>query len=137
MSSIGIEDTDAKLKINSELYNALMIKKDEQKVSELCRKVPDHALYVFTIHDDTVLLMATYTKKSDLVIKLLDELPDQSLDKMTRQNKAGNTIQHETATSNHALPVADTVLRKASSKNRLQWQHHIAHGRDQNKRLWI
>ncbi|KAL9413124.1 hypothetical protein AB3S75_041738 [Citrus x aurantiifolia] len=42
MSSIGIEDTDAKLKINSELYNALMIKKDEQNVIELCRKVPDH-----------------------------------------------------------------------------------------------
>ncbi|KAH9660792.1 ANK REP REGION domain-containing protein [Citrus sinensis] len=113
MSSIGMEDTDAKLKINSELYNALMIKQDEQKVIELCRKVPDHALYVFTIHDDTVLHMATYTKKSDLVIKLLDELPDQSLDKMTRQNKAGNTILHETATSNHALPVADKVLRKA------------------------
>ncbi|XP_024035688.1 protein ACCELERATED CELL DEATH 6 [Citrus clementina] len=113
MSSIGMEDTDAKLKINSELYNALMIKQDEQKVIEICRKVPDHALYVFTIHDDTVLHMATYTKKSDLVIKLLDELPDQSLDKMTRQNKAGNTILHETATSNHALPVADKVLRKA------------------------
>ncbi|KAL9416217.1 hypothetical protein AB3S75_039416 [Citrus x aurantiifolia] len=90
-----------------------MIKQDEQKVIELCRKVPDHALYVFTIHDDTVLHMATYTKKSDLVIKLLDELPDQSLDKITRQNKAGNTILHETATSNHALPVADKVLRKA------------------------
>ncbi|KAK9175853.1 hypothetical protein WN944_027863 [Citrus x changshan-huyou] len=113
MSSIGMEDTDAKLKINSKIYNALMIKQDEQKVIELCRKVPDHALYVFTIHDDTVLHMATYTKKSDLVIKLLDELPDQSLDKMTRQNKAGNTILHETATSNHALPVADKLLRKA------------------------
>ncbi|GAY38360.1 hypothetical protein CUMW_036090 [Citrus unshiu] len=109
----SMEDTDAKLKINSKIYNALMIKQDEQKVIELCRKVPDHALYVFTIHDDTVLHMATYTKKSDLVIKLLDELPDQSLDKMTRQNKAGNTILHETATSNHALPVADKVLRKA------------------------
>ncbi|KAL9413127.1 hypothetical protein AB3S75_041740 [Citrus x aurantiifolia] len=113
MSSIGMEDTDAKLKINSKIYNALMIKQDEQKVIDLCRKVPDHALYVFTIHDDTVLHMATYTKKSDLVIKLLDELPDQSLDKMTRQNKAGNTILHETATSNHALPVAYKVLRKA------------------------
>ncbi|XP_024035689.1 ankyrin repeat-containing protein ITN1 [Citrus clementina] len=91
MSSIGIEDTDAKLKINSELYNALMIKKDEQKVIELCRKVPDHALYVFTIHDDTVLLMATYTKKSDLVIKLLDELPDQLVRKIDYN---GNTILH-------------------------------------------
>ena len=113
MSSIGIEETDAKNKINSELYNALMIKQDEQKVIELCRKVPDHSLCVFTIYDDTVLHVAAYTKKSDLVMKLLDELPDQSLDKMTRQNKAGNTILHETASSNHALPVADKLFRKA------------------------
>ncbi|GAY32070.1 hypothetical protein CUMW_273210 [Citrus unshiu] len=121
MSSIGIEDTDAKLKINSELYNALMIKKDEQKVIELCRKVPDHALYVFTIHDDTVLLMATYTKKSDLVIKLLDELPDQSLDKMTRQNKAGNTIQHETATRRLVRKIdynGNTILHMAGIKRK-------------------
>ncbi|KAK9185947.1 hypothetical protein WN943_026306 [Citrus x changshan-huyou] len=113
MSSIGIEETDAKNKINSELYSALMIKQDEQKVIELCRKVPDHSLCVFTIYDDTVLHVAAYTKKSDLVMKLLDELPDQSLDKMTRQNKAGNTILHETASSNHALPVADKLFRKA------------------------
>ncbi|KAL9416220.1 hypothetical protein AB3S75_039418 [Citrus x aurantiifolia] len=32
---------------------------------------------------------------------------------MTRQNKAGNTILHETASSNHALPVADKLFRKA------------------------
>ncbi|KAL5831146.1 hypothetical protein ACOSQ3_016572 [Xanthoceras sorbifolium] len=102
-----------KHKINSELYDALMMREDEKKVIELCRKVPDHALHIFTIHDDTVLHMATHTKKSELVLKLLDELPDMYLDKMTRQNQAGNTILHETATSNHALPVADKVLRKA------------------------
>lgn len=89
MSSTGIEDTDAKIKINSELYNALMIKQDEQKVIEFRRKVPDHALCVFTIQDDTVLHMATYTKKSDLAMKLLDEYPEQYLDKMTRNNKLG------------------------------------------------
>ncbi|ESR37812.1 hypothetical protein CICLE_v10029847mg, partial [Citrus x clementina] len=108
-----IEDTGSKHKINAELYNALLIREDEQKVIELCRKVPDHALYILTIHDDTVMHMATYSKKSNLVLQLLDELPDQYLDKMTRQNQAGNTILHETATSNHAIPVAEKLLKKA------------------------
>ncbi|ESR37814.1 hypothetical protein CICLE_v10028400mg [Citrus x clementina] len=107
-----IEDTGSKHKINAELYNALLIREDEQKVIELCRKVPDHALYILTIHHDTVLHMATYSKKRNLVLKLLDELPDQYLDKMTRQNQAGNTILHETATSNLAIPVAEKLLKK-------------------------
>ncbi|KAJ4726037.1 Ankyrin repeat-containing protein [Melia azedarach] len=32
---------------------------------------------------------------------------------MTRQNKEGRTILHLTATSNHSLPVADKLLKKA------------------------
>ncbi|GAY38358.1 hypothetical protein CUMW_036070 [Citrus unshiu] len=107
-----IEGTGSKHKINGELYNALLIREDEQKVIELCRKVPDHALYILTIHHDTVLHMATYSKKRNLVLKLLDELPNQYLDKMTRQNQAGNTILHETATSNLAIPVAEKLLKK-------------------------
>ncbi|KAL5831148.1 hypothetical protein ACOSQ4_016502 [Xanthoceras sorbifolium] len=106
------EDID-KHKINSELYHALMISEDEKKVIELCRKVSDHALHILTIHDDTVIHMAVYSKKTDLVLKLLDELPEVYLDKMTRQNRAGQTILHQTATSNHALPVAEKVLKKA------------------------
>ncbi|KAJ0084880.1 hypothetical protein Patl1_30690 [Pistacia atlantica] len=106
-------DVDEKHRVNSELYNALMIVEDEEKVIELCRKIPDHALHILTIHDDTVLHMATYSKKEDFVLRLLDELPEHYLDKMTRQNNAGNTILHYTATSNHALRVADKVLKKA------------------------
>ncbi|XP_031285132.1 protein ACCELERATED CELL DEATH 6-like [Pistacia vera] len=106
-------DVDEKHRVNSELYNALMIVEDEEKVIELCRKIPDHALHILTIHDDTVLHMATYSKKEHLVLRLLDELPEHYLDKMTRQNNAGNTILHYTATSNHALRVADKVLKKA------------------------
>ncbi|XP_044483286.1 protein ACCELERATED CELL DEATH 6-like isoform X2 [Mangifera indica] len=112
MYSIARDD-DEKHCINSELYKALMIVEDEEKVIELCRKIPDHALHILTIHDDTVLHMATYSKKDRLVLRLLDELPDCYLHKMTRQNNAGNTILHDTATSNHALPVADKVLKKA------------------------
>ncbi|XP_031285356.1 ankyrin repeat-containing protein ITN1-like [Pistacia vera] len=108
-----IDGIEVKNFINSELYNALMIQEDEKRVIDLCRKIPDHALHILTVHDDSLLHMATYSKKSDLVVKLLEELPDQYLDKMTRQNKAGNTILHETATSNHALPVAEKVLKRA------------------------
>ncbi|KAJ0083752.1 hypothetical protein Patl1_30687 [Pistacia atlantica] len=108
-----IDCIEVKHFINSELYNALMIQEDEKRVIDLCRKIPDHALHILTVHDDSLLHMATYSKKSDLVVKLLEELPDQYLDKMTRQNKAGNSILHETATSNHALPVAEKVLKRA------------------------
>ncbi|XP_031260824.1 ankyrin repeat-containing protein At2g01680-like [Pistacia vera] len=107
------EDIDARHGRNAELYNALMIDENQNKVIELCSKVPDHALHILTVHDDTVLHMATYSKKSKLVLSLLEELPDNCLDKMTRQNKAGNTILHATATSDHALHVAKELLKKA------------------------
>ncbi|KAH9700633.1 ANK REP REGION domain-containing protein [Citrus sinensis] len=57
--------------------------------------------------------MATYFKRDDLALKLLDEIPELYIHKMTRQNKAGNTVLHATATSSRALPVADKLLRKA------------------------
>ncbi|KAJ0084881.1 hypothetical protein Patl1_30691 [Pistacia atlantica] len=57
--------------------------------------------------------MAAYSKKEHLVLRLLDELPEHYLDKMTHQNNAGNTILHDTATSNHSLRAADKVLKKA------------------------
>ncbi|GAY32066.1 hypothetical protein CUMW_273190 [Citrus unshiu] len=107
------EEVDARHKINSELFDALMISENEKKVIEVCRKIPDHALHVLTVHDDTVLHMATYFKRDDLALKLLDEIPELYIHKMTRQNKAGNTVLHATATSSRALPVADKLLRKA------------------------
>lgn len=57
--------------------------------------------------------MATYFKRDDLALKLLDEIPELYIHKMTRQNKAGNTVLHATATSSRALSVADKLLRKA------------------------
>ncbi|KAH9660789.1 ANK REP REGION domain-containing protein [Citrus sinensis] len=107
------EEVDARHKINSELFDALMISENEKKVIEVCRKISDHALHVLTVHDDTVLHMATYFKRDDLALKLLDEIPELYIHKMTRQNKAGNTVLHATATSSRALPVADKLLRKA------------------------
>ncbi|CAK7351521.1 unnamed protein product [Dovyalis caffra] len=112
MRSCNADVVDTKQKINGHLYHALMTG-DKKKVADLCQRIPDHALHVITVNDDTVLHMATYAKEATLVEKLLDELPDHHVDKLTRQNRVGNTILHETATSNHAVAVADKLLKRA------------------------
>ncbi|XP_073268720.1 uncharacterized protein [Populus alba] len=105
-------EIDPKQKINGDLYCALM-KGNTKSVADLCLKLQDHALHVITVTDDTVLHMATYAKEASLVEQLLDELPDHHLDKLTRQNGVGNTILHETATSNHTVAIARKLLKKA------------------------
>nr|XP_034896470.1 ankyrin repeat-containing protein At5g02620-like isoform X2 [Populus alba] len=105
-------EIDPKQKINGDLYCALM-KGNTKSVADLCLKLQDHALHVITVTDDTVLHMATYAKEASLVEQLLDELPDHHLDKLTRQNGVGNTILHETATSNHTVAIARKLLQKA------------------------
>nr|XP_034931757.1 uncharacterized protein LOC118062160 [Populus alba] len=112
LMSPGTNEIDRKQKINGNLYSALM-KGNKKRVAELCQKIQDHALHVITVNDDTVLHMATYAKEASLVENLLDELPRHHLDKLTRQNGVGNTILHETATSNHTVPVADKLLKRA------------------------
>ncbi|KAA8520155.1 hypothetical protein F0562_014411 [Nyssa sinensis] len=102
----------AKHGYNKEMYAALMTG-DGGRVIELCRRVPDGPLHILTIHNDTVLHMATYSKQKDLVLELLRELPENHLDKMTCQNDIGNTILHEAATSNRIVPAAMEMLRKA------------------------
>ncbi|XP_059661987.1 ankyrin repeat-containing protein At5g02620-like isoform X2 [Cornus florida] len=102
---------DAKHTCNKELYDAL-ITGDEDKVVELCRNIPEGPLHILTIHNDTVLHMATYSKQNDLVLKLLEEFPGSHLDKMSLQNDIGNTILHEAATSNRNVPVAKEMLRR-------------------------
>ncbi|KAF2303694.1 hypothetical protein GH714_021297 [Hevea brasiliensis] len=111
MVSIG-DDYDSKQRLNGDLYRALMM--DNKKVvMELCQKVPDHALHILTVNDDTVLHMATYAKEAELALKLLEDLPEYHLDKMTRQNGVGNTILHEAATTNLAVHIAEKLLKKA------------------------
>eukprot|EP00258_Populus_trichocarpa_P021466 XP_024437485.1 ankyrin repeat-containing protein At5g02620 isoform X3 [Populus trichocarpa] len=105
-------EIDPKQKINGDLYCALM-EGNTKSVADLCLRLQDHALHVITVTDDTVLHMATYAKEASLVEQLLDELPDHHLDKLTRQNGVGNTILHETATSNHTVAVARKLLKKA------------------------
>ncbi|KAJ6881493.1 hypothetical protein NC651_028166 [Populus alba x Populus x berolinensis] len=112
MGSCNADVPDTKQKINGLLYNAL-VTCNQKDVEYLCQRISDHALHVITVNDDTVVHMATYAKEAALVERLLDELPDHHVDKLTRQNRVGNTILHETATSNHAIAVADKLLKRA------------------------
>ncbi|XP_059661974.1 ankyrin repeat-containing protein At5g02620-like isoform X2 [Cornus florida] len=98
--------------LNKDLYDAL-IRGDGEKVIELCQKLPEGALHILTIHNDTVLHMATYSKQKDLVVTLLRDLPKDHLHKLTHQNDIGNTILHEAATSNRIVPAAKELLQMA------------------------
>ncbi|KAG6695435.1 hypothetical protein I3842_09G097000 [Carya illinoinensis] len=98
--------------LNAKLYKALLKEEATDKVKELCGDVEEKGLHILTIHDDTVLHAATYSKQSRLVLDLLEALPPDHLDKMTRQNHQGNTILHDAATSDN-LDVAQKVLEKA------------------------
>ena len=58
---------------------------------------------------------ATYSKQSNLVLRLLEDLPARHLDKMTRTNQTGNTILHEAATLDQAYSMnfAREMLNRA------------------------
>ena len=100
-----------KYRLNAKVYDALQ-REDEKEAIKLCEDFEEHGLHILTIHDDTVLQAATYTKKPDLVLRLLQDLPEH-LDKLTCQNLYGNTNLHETAISNEAIEVARKVLEKS------------------------
>ncbi|KAK3017741.1 hypothetical protein RJ639_003097 [Escallonia herrerae] len=103
---------DGKHELNRKLYDALL-KEDKDKVIELCQNIPEGPLHVLTIHDDTVLHMATYSKQDDLVCKLLGMLSEHNSDKLMHQNKLGNTILHEAAISEDSVPAAKIMLHIA------------------------
>lgn len=114
MASPGNKDADTVHQLNGELYEALL-EEEAEKVIKLCEKLDDHALHKVTIHNDTVLHKATYSKQTPLVLTLLGALPDKFQEKMILQNDIGNTILHEAATvdQQHAVDVAEKMLQKA------------------------
>ncbi|KAA8526407.1 hypothetical protein F0562_008390 [Nyssa sinensis] len=95
-----------------ELSKAVM-NEEKEKVIELCRQFPEGPLHVISIHDDTVLHMATYTEEADFVVDLLKKIPQDQLRKMAHKNKVGNTILHEAASSNKLVRAAEEMLLKA------------------------
>ncbi|KAF7141137.1 hypothetical protein RHSIM_Rhsim06G0147500 [Rhododendron simsii] len=99
---------------NKELYKAIM-NEDTEGVLKLCQQFEDGPFHVVTIHDDTVLHVATYSRQADLVLQLLEMVTDDQLDKLTFQNKIGNTILHEASTSDILVEAARKMLIKAPS----------------------
>ncbi|XAR53820.1 hypothetical protein NMG60_11022509 [Bertholletia excelsa] len=57
--------------------------------------------------------MATYSKQKNLVLNLLRQLPEADTHKLATENDIGNTILHESATSNRIVPAAGEMLRRA------------------------
>ncbi|PWA42679.1 ankyrin repeat-containing domain, PGG domain protein [Artemisia annua] len=108
MSPINAND----LEINKELYEALM-KKDDQTVLEICAGIPKGPLHTVTIHDDTVIHIAVYHKKTALALSLLEMVHDCDSHKLTWQNSSGSTILHETGTNNKTVAAAKEMLRRA------------------------
>ncbi|KAG7959492.1 hypothetical protein I3843_10G072800 [Carya illinoinensis] len=97
--------------LNAELYKSLLNDNGEE-VKRLCETLPDRAMHILTIHNDTVLHKATYSKQECLARDLLQALRREDLEKMTRKNNSGNTILHEASTLNKAQ-VAMMMLEKA------------------------
>ncbi|PWA54333.1 ankyrin repeat-containing domain-containing protein [Artemisia annua] len=108
MSPINADD----LEINKELYEALM-KKEDQKVLDICAGIPKGPLHTVTIHDDTVIHIAVYHKKTALALSLLEMVQDCDSHKLTWQNSSGSTILHETGTNNKTVAAAKEMLRRA------------------------
>ncbi|XAR55486.1 hypothetical protein NMG60_11035564 [Bertholletia excelsa] len=106
-----------------DLYKALLVE-DEDKVLNLCKKFREGPLHEITIHGDTVLHVATYTKKGDLIRKLLKMVSEETRCKMITQNRVGNTILHEAATSDKLVPMAREMIsiepRLLSIKNKFE-----------------
>ncbi|GJR88039.1 ankyrin repeat-containing protein [Tanacetum coccineum] len=99
---------------NAELYEALS-KGDDVKVCEICRELPDGPFHILTIHDDSVLHIACYYKHNNLVLQLINQLPQDQHNKLTIKNGAGNTLLHATATNNKTVGAATELLRRAPS----------------------
>ncbi|XP_057513280.1 protein ACCELERATED CELL DEATH 6-like isoform X1 [Actinidia eriantha] len=111
---MGRSIPDEKLRVhllNGELYEALM-KREDAKVVELCKQIPEGPLHILSIHKDSVLHMATYYGKRELALNLLEMLRNSESDKLTMQNDTGNTMLHEAANSDETIPVAMEMLRK-------------------------
>ena len=100
---------------NAKLYKALL-NRNANKVKELCGGSPDRAMHRLTIHNDTVLHLAIYSKQVDLALSLLkDQLPAELYHQMTQVNDNGNTILHEVATLDDecSISLAETILQRA------------------------
>ncbi|KAI3681029.1 hypothetical protein L6452_35811 [Arctium lappa] len=111
MDTISFENDD---RANAELYTALS-QGEDVKVFEMCRSFRNGPFHILTIHHDTVLHMATYCKRNNLVVALLRSLPETQFENLTWINTGGNTILHEASTNNGTVEAAAEMLLRAPS----------------------
>ncbi|KAH0671308.1 hypothetical protein KY285_024051 [Solanum tuberosum] len=108
-----LTEDERKHNTNKKLYDALM-KQENTEVLRLCRELESGPLHILTVHDDTVLHVAAYSKQTDLVLCLLKELekrlPEFPLDGLKHRNDMGNTILHEIATFDRVDSAAKIIL---------------------------
>ncbi|XP_055810721.1 ankyrin repeat-containing protein ITN1-like isoform X2 [Solanum dulcamara] len=110
-----LSEDERKHDMNKKLYDALM-KQENDKVIQLCRGLESGPLHKLTVHDDTVLHVAAYSKQTDLVLCLLKELemrfPEFPVDGLKHRNDMGNTILHEIATFDRVDSAAKIILNR-------------------------
>ncbi|KAJ9679554.1 hypothetical protein PVL29_021465 [Vitis rotundifolia] len=96
----AVTGSEKERELNASLFHALM-ENDEDVVIELCRQesTSNGPLHVTSIHKDTVLHLACYSKQHHLAEELL-------------KNDVGNTVLHEAATSNSMTQVATVLIAK-------------------------
>ncbi|XP_015166678.1 uncharacterized protein [Solanum tuberosum] len=108
-----LTEDERKHNTNKKLYDALM-KQENTEVLRLCRGLESGPLHILTVHDDTVLHVAAYSKQTDLVLCLLKELemrlPEFPVDGLKHRNDMGNTILHEIATFDRVDSAAKIIL---------------------------
>ncbi|KAK9683568.1 hypothetical protein RND81_10G150300 [Saponaria officinalis] len=98
------------------LYKALYgeSESDARHVLEECGKLSNGALHVFTLHNNTPLHKTCYIKNYDLANKLLDQLPpDFPISRLMFQNSCGNSLLHDSSTSNKGVEFITKLLTKA------------------------
>ena len=98
--------------LNQRLYHALK-NQNAKQVIDLCQEAQDGPLHITSIHKDTVLHLACYSKQRDLALQLVGLLPNNLNQPLTEvKNDVGNTILHEVATANQMADVAVEMLKK-------------------------
>ena len=96
------------------LRNAMMEDKDYEEVRRLCGEVPEGPLQIISGYDDTVPHMAAHSKQEDLVLDLLNMIPEDRNHKLSHiKNSEGNSILHELASSNDLEDGARELLKRA------------------------
>ena len=97
----------------ADLLRTAMMEKDYREVRRLCGEVSEDLLQINSIYDDTVLHMAAHSKQNDLVLYLLNMIPEDHNHQLSNiKNTDGNTILHEVAADDAMKDAAEELLKR-------------------------